>query len=198
LLRIAAAKKLEIRHYHAILLTLFHQTRSGPYTFARAAVNCAWRFARVKEYLLRHAEEERTHWRWILNDLRATGYQGPDPRSQPPHFWTQTLVGLMYYTAEEMPIARLASASVLEGIGAAHGETYGRTLVEQLGLQREQVTFFLSHGATDLVHASELRDLLADAELTPDEWDRMNHVASMTGRIYREMYSHESFADTIC
>ena len=32
---------LEMKHYHAILTTIFHQTYSGPYTFARAAVNCS-------------------------------------------------------------------------------------------------------------------------------------------------------------
>jgi hypothetical protein len=39
------------------------------HTFARAAVNCDWRHELAKEYLLRHAEEERTHWRWVLDDL---------------------------------------------------------------------------------------------------------------------------------
>jgi len=69
LLQLVNAGRADMRHYHAILSTLFHQTYSGPYTFARAAVNCDWRHELAKEYLLRHAEEERTHWRWVLDDL---------------------------------------------------------------------------------------------------------------------------------
>ena len=120
----ASAGNVEIRHYHAILATLFHQTYSSPYTFARAAVNCEWRHEAAKEYLLRHAEEERTHWRWVLDDLHATGYKGSDLRREPPHYTTQAYIGLNYYIAEHVPIARLAIAAVLEVIGATHGATF--------------------------------------------------------------------------
>jgi hypothetical protein len=124
--------QVDMHHYHAILSTLFHQTYNGPYTFAQAAVNCDWRHEVAKEYLLRHAEEERTHWRWILDDLKSTGFAGPDPRREPPHYTAQAYIGLLYYIAERVPIARLAIASVLEGIGAALGGKYGRILLQTL------------------------------------------------------------------
>src|SRR4051794_30036144 len=62
------------QHYQALLVTLFHQTRSGPYTFSMAASNCSWRNRRAKEYLLRHALEEANHWEWILDDLHSVGH----------------------------------------------------------------------------------------------------------------------------
>src|SRR5262245_11144217 len=86
-----------LAHYHAILCTLFHQTYSGPYTFARAAVNCEWKHEPAKEYLLHHAEEERTHWRWILDDLRSTGFSGPNLRELPPHPSCEAFIGLSYH-----------------------------------------------------------------------------------------------------
>jgi Iron-containing redox enzyme len=194
LLRLAETGQVELRHYHAILCTLFHQTYSGPYTFARAAVNCDWRHAVAKEYLLRHAEEERTHWRWVLDDLRATGYVGPDLRREPPHWSTQAYLGLNYYIAQEVPIARLAIAAVLEGIGAAHGGTYGKKLLQALNLQKSQASFFLSHAETDVVHTAELSEIIAASDLTGDEWRWMNHAAEAAGRFYRGMYDHEGFA----
>jgi hypothetical protein len=194
LLQRAEAGTVEMHHYHAILSTLFHQTYSGPYTFARAAVNCAWGHEAAKEYLLRHAEEERTHWRWVLDDLKSTGFNGPDLRSEPPHFTTQAYIGLNYYIAEQVPIARLAIAAVLEGIGAAHGATYGKKLLSALKIGRAQASFFLSHAETDVVHTAELTEVINSSRLTAEEWRWMSHAADSAGRYYRNMYDHEAFA----
>jgi heme oxygenase len=194
LLQRANAGQVEMHHYHSILCTLFHQTYSGPYTFARAAVNCNWRHEAAKEYLLRHAEEERAHWRWILDDLKATGYEGPALRNEPPHYSTQAYVGLNYYIAEQFPVARLATAAVLEGIGAALGGQYGSILLQALKLQRSQASFFLSHAETDLVHTAELSEVIAKSCLTAEEWRWMNHAAGMAGMFYRAMYDHEAFS----
>jgi hypothetical protein len=188
------AGEVEMKHYHAILCCLFHQTYSGPYTFARAAVNCNWRHEVAKEYLLRHAEEERIHWRWVLDDLKSTGYTGPDVRRAPPHHTTQAYVGLNYFIAEHTPIARLATAAVLEGIGAAHGGIYGRKIVQQLDLKKSQASFFLSHAETDIAHTAELNDVLAASELNQDDWIWMVHAAETAGRFYRAIYDHEDFA----
>lgn len=193
LLKRVDAGAIQAPHYHTLLKTLFHQTYSSPYTFARAAVNCDWRHAPAKEYLLRHAEEERSHWRWVLDDLAATGYQGPDPRSVPPHPCCQAYIGLNYYIAEEMPVARLAIASVLEGIGARYGGTYGARLLRSLNLTPSQATFLVSHGETDKTHSAELRNVIADCTLAAVEWTWMNHAAATAGIFYRAMYDHDGY-----
>lgn len=193
LCRRVEAGSVAMNHFHAILMTLFHQTYNGPYTFARAAVNCDWRHEMAKEYLLRHAEEERTHWRWVLDDLRATDYAGPSPRDLPPHPTCTAYLGLNYFIADHVPVARLAIAAVLEGIGAAHGGTYGRKLLQTLQLRREQATFFLSHAETDKVHTLELNQIIESMTLSTAEWRWMNHAAASAGQFYRGMYDHDAF-----
>lgn len=193
LLQLIDAGRVEMRHYHAILATLFPQTYSSPYTFARAAVNCSPQHEAAKEYLLRHAEEERTHWRWVLDDLRATNYAGPDPREEPPHYTAQAYIGLNYFISEECPVARLAIAAAIEGIAAAHGGNYGSRLLSAMRLQKSQASFFLSHALTDVTHSAELNTVIATLTLTNEEWRWMNHAAATAGRFYRGMYDHESF-----
>ncbi|WP_347259322.1 iron-containing redox enzyme family protein [Rudaea sp.] len=185
---------ITLAHYHALLTTIFHQTYSGPYTFARAGVNCAWHHEAAKEYLIRHAEEERTHWRWVLDDLRATGYAGPSPRDLPPHPACMAYIGLNEFVADRFPVARLAIASVLEGIGATHGGTYGRQLLGALKLTKDQASFFLSHAETDKTHTVELREVIAQCHLDAEEWQWMNYAAETAGMFYRGMYDHEGYA----
>jgi hypothetical protein len=193
LISIVDSGKITMPQYHSILTTLFHQTRSSPYSFAKAAINCDWRYAVAKEYLLQHAEEERTHRRWILEDLRNTGYSGPDPRDCFPHPTCEAYIAFNEHVAERMPVARLAIACVLEGIGAAFGLRYGRKLLALLQLGAGQASFFLSHGETDKRHVDELRDVISACELSPSDWAWMTHAATVAGQLYRAMYSHEAF-----
>jgi hypothetical protein len=194
LLQRLRARSITLEQYHAILTTLFHQTQQGPYTFAKAAVHCSWEHSLAKEYLLRHAVEEHTHWRWVLDDLANTGYVGPDPRQMRAHVTCEAYIGVMSRVAESTPVARLASAAVLEGIGAAFGGRYGRALLETLHLGPEHAKFFTSHGETDRLHIEELGTVIDACSLSEQEWEHMTHVAQITGRLYRAMYDHDAFA----
>jgi hypothetical protein len=98
--------------------------------------------------------------------------------------------------ATKAPIARLAIACVLEGIGGRYGSWYGQRLAEALHLRKEQVTFYLNHGDTDKVHRDELNGVISTCNLTPEEWAWMAHAAAMAGRLYRAMYDHDAFALT--
>jgi heme oxygenase/predicted GNAT family N-acyltransferase len=185
--------KIELRHYHAILCTIFPQTYFTPFTFARAAANCSWRHETAKDYLLRHAEEERTHWRWILSDLTTTGYEGPSVRHGIPHPTCQAYIGLNSFIADQVPVARLGISAVLEGIGAEYGGPYAKRLVRHLGLKADQTQFFLGHSETDKVHTAEIHKVIDQCELTPEEWMWMEHAARTAGQFYRAMYDHEAF-----
>ena len=188
-----AAGKVTMADYHAILTILFHQTRSGPYTFAKAGAHCSWKHAAAKEYLVAHANEELIHWQWLLGDLRNTGYQGPDPTTLFPHPTCAAYASFNEYIATTQPAARLAIATVLEGIGAKHGANYGKKLLQALGLGVEGARFFLSHGETDKAHIEDLRDVIDKCDLNPEEWGWMTHAAQVGGALYRGMYDHEAF-----
>ena len=185
--------EVTMENYHTILTTIFHQTYSSPYTFAEAAANCSWHHSKAKEYLLTHAEEERTHWRWVLDDLKNSHYKGDDPRLFFPHPSTEAYISFNERVAKRMPIARLAIACVLEGIGGQLGNSYGKKLVQILGLTKEQTSFFLSHGETDKHHMHELAEVINGSELSPEEWGWMTQAATVAGQLYSNMYSHEGF-----
>ena len=179
---------IEMADYHRLLSTLFQQTYEGPGTFALAGFSCPHRFERARQFLVHHAEEEQDHWRWVVNDLKRTGYAGPDPRETYPCPDTQAYVAFNVYTATRHPVARLAIAAVLEGIGGRWGTPYGRKLIEQLGLARTQASFILSHGELDKGHVEEVFEVIDTCELTTDEWGWMAHAARTAGVLYRRMY----------
>src|SRR5208282_2549233 len=97
-------------------------------------------------------------------------------------------------SSDQMPIARLAIAAVLEGIGSHIGATnYGQRLLEALQISPKQATFFLSHAETDKKHNKELNEVISASDLTSEEWGWMAHAANIAGIFYRAMYDHEAF-----
>lgn len=178
----------KVGDYHRVLRMIFHQVREGSFSFALAAVNCAPNLRNAKEYLLHHADEEKLHWRWILNDLKETGYHADSLESSLPLSACQNYISFNYYVALKMPIARLAIAMVLEGIGARYGGEYAAKICKLLSLTPDQTQFYAGHGNTDREHIQDLWRVIEDCEMSIDQWQWMNHAAETAGRLYRSMY----------
>ena len=77
---------------------------------------CDNRYFKIREYLLHHAEEEQDHWKWIIQNLKDTGFEGPDPREVFPTIPTQAYISFAMYLAHKQPVSRLAMGYVLEGL----------------------------------------------------------------------------------
>lgn len=181
-------EKFSMGDYHAILLMIFHQTFEGPSTFALAGAHCSPTLHEARDYLLHHADEEKSHWEWVINDLRNTGYTGADPRSLFPKPACQAYIAFNVYTAIRMPLARLAIAATLESIGANYGKKYAGRLCQNLALKPAQATFFYGHGDTDIGHTAEILALLDKQQLKQSDWDWMCHAARTAGQLYTAMY----------
>lgn len=180
--------QFEVKDYHNLLLTLFHQTYYGPSTFALAAANCTTPQFKLRDYLLKHAEEEKSHWAWVINDLTETGYKGPDPRSLLPTVATQAYVSYAHFLAMKFPLGRMAMALVLEGISGAFGTQYGRMVMKSLGLSAKQAIFFVQHGELDQGHSQELIQVIHGESVSPYDWAIMTQTATVTAELYAGMY----------
>lgn len=180
---------LSLQDYHNILLSIFHQVQDGPATFSLAAGFLPADRFEARSYLMKHAEEEKHHWQWVISDLAKTGYEGPDPKSTLPRPATAAYLAFNYSTAMRFPIGRLAIAATLESIGARYGGETARLLMTQLKLNRDQVRFFDGHGDTDIGHSKDIFDVLERCGLSSNEWERMCHIAEVAGTLYRKMYS---------
>lgn len=190
IIRLVDEGKMTIPHYHQLLNTLFHQVYMGSSSFALAGTMVDSRYAKVREYLFHHAEEEQNHWKWIVQNLRDTGYKGPDPREVFPTYPTQSYLAFAMYLAHKQPVARLAMAYVLEGVSGDLGVHYGMKAAQQLKLTKEQMSFIITHGELDQGHSHDILEVLQEAPLTPYEWAWCEYAAECTAHLYKAMYNH--------
>ena len=180
--------RVTLDDYKGLLRMLFHQTYFGPGTFALAGANCESRHCEARSYLLHHADEEKSHWKWVLNDLKAVGDTRPDPREQFPQQACQAYIAFNFFVAHRQPIARLAIAAVLENLGATHSKRYATKLCTQLRLKPEQASFFYGHSDTDVMHTQDILNVIRESRLDRNEWAWMHHAARMASAMYRRMY----------
>lgn len=174
--------------YHKLLVRLFHQVYFSSNTFALAASGIGLDREAARDYLIKHAEEEKGHWRWILNDLEKTNYTGPDPRSHHPSEPTQSYISFNFYVAAVAPIARLGIAAMLESLGATFGKQYITKFLESTGLKPNQGVFFFGHGDTDVGHTREIMEVIRSSNLSELEWGWMVHSALTGYKMYRRIF----------
>ena len=183
------AGTFQMSDYHALLLALFHQVSESASSFALAAANLDFgRQWAAKSYLFKHAEEEKLHWKWIVDDLKNTGYAGPDPVSQMPSVEATAYIAFNFFAASRAPITRLAIAAVLESISPRFGRIYAGKAAAQLKLKANQMVFFVGHADADVGHVQEVFDVIAASGLTDSEWQAMEHAARTAGYLYRNIY----------
>lgn len=188
IMKLLQEQKLTVDHFHSILRTISNQVFSSAATFAIAGANTPMRLEKIRLYLMEHAHEEKDHYTWVINDLKNTGYTGPNPLESHPSPACLNYITLNYYVAERFPVARLGIAAVLESIGANFGKASFLKIVETLKLKPEQVTFFYGHGDTDVGHTADIFKVLSESPLTDEDWSHICYFAERAADLYIAMY----------
>ena len=181
-------KNIKYMIYHKYLKMVFHQVYHSSSSFALAGANCPTTQAKIRDYLIHHADEEKNHWEWVLEDLESTGYQGPDPRGEFPPVACQSYLAYNYFLAIKSPIARLGAAATLEGIGAKYAKKSAMELMSLLKLKQEQLKFVFGHGDTDVGHTNDIFKLLEESNLPTETWSELQNAAYVSSRLYKAMY----------
>lgn len=113
------------------------------------------------------------------------------PRWRTPHTHTVPssaalqYAGFYYFCAHSVPLARLGSALFLEQMGPQ-----SQKVISAIGKQNPQVPFrfFRSHAVTDAQHSKEIADVIASADLTPDELGLLAWAATTARPLYQALY----------
>jgi hypothetical protein len=175
------------RRYVRYLAAMHPLVRASVPLLERAAERCADlddpAAARLAAYYTRHAEEERDHDAWLLDDL-ATAGAGP---AAVPHPVVVELAGAQYYRIEHQhPVALLGYIAVLEG--HAPGPRLADRLAAATGLPAGAFRTVREHAELDDGHVADLHRLLDDLALTPqrqtDVCVSALHTAQLLTRLF--------------
>ena len=135
--------------------------------------------AGLVDYLRRHAEEERGHDEWLLQDLQSVGVASTELLSRPPSGAVAALVGAQYYwVLHYHPVCILGYLMVLEGNPPNRRAL--QSLRSRSGLPVSAFRTMLEHADLDIDHAAELDDLLDRLPLSPSHNEALGLSAIST------------------
>ncbi|QNE78761.1 hypothetical protein F0344_32875 [Streptomyces finlayi] len=173
--------------YVRYLAAMHPLVRASVPLLRRAAERCAELddppSRRLAAYYTRHAEEERDHDAWLLDDLATAGAR---PAPMPPPVVVE-LVGAQYYRIEhEHPVTLLGYIAVLEG--HAPGPRLADRLIEATGLPAGAFRTLREHAELDGGHLDDLHRVLDALEPAPARQTAVSvsalHTANLLTRLF--------------
>jgi hypothetical protein len=141
-------------------------------------------------FLSVHAEEERDHDEWLLEDLEANGIGREDVISRIPSPHVAALVGAQYYWIQHQhPVALIGYMRLLEGNPPS--QAHVQRLQRESGLPSAIFRTYRLHGELDPNHMQDL-DLLLDSLPLSDSqghlvWISASHTATALAQCLEDL-----------
>ena len=170
--RVFALYMTQVYHY------AFHTARNQ----ALVAVNSQNKNIHYMQFCLEHALEETGHELMALHDLRSVGLTLKDPeKDMPPAMVpTQLLIAYLYWVSSNgNPLQRLGYSFWAERSYEYIGEFIDQ-ISDNMGLHKNQMTFFYSHSSIDDKHAKDVENILLKACNTDSDWDAVIQTSVIT------------------
>jgi hypothetical protein len=122
----------------------------------------------VAAYFDAHADEEKDHDLWLLEDLELIGVDRDVVLARVPSPAVASLVGAQYYwILHYHPVTLLGYIAVLEGYPPTGAMI--DALVARTGYERDAFRTLSAHGELDPHHREELDEALDSLPLTPEQ-----------------------------
>lgn len=153
-------------------------------TGARLPESHEWLREAVAEYI----EEETGHQEWILDDIRACGFDAEYARSGRPALATELMVAYAWDTVQRVnPLGFFGMVLVLEGTSIALADHAARAIRERLKLPAEAFRYLTSHGALDQEHIRFFAGLM-DRITNTHEQQVITHAANVFYQLYGDIF----------
>lgn len=180
------------------LSEVYNTVKHSPITQAlvvQRLVNPSPTSLRYMAYCLRHALEEVGHEQLALNDLRSLGVEVTNDSVPAPSIATEAFTAYVYRLATTgNPYQRLGYSYWAENC-YAYFAPIAMAIVQNMGLEASNLTFFIQHGKIDEKHGDEVRKIIAEVATTQPDRDAILAALRGTIRLQGEMLAevHRSY-----
>ena len=177
--------QLRIEDYRLLLLNLRQQVVEGGRWIARAASNITADAFDYRSMFIEHAFDEHRDFRMIEKDFVSVGGDIEEITSGEKNIGTEALSAWMFHRAgQENPFDLLGAMFIIEGLGMRVANRWGEKIRRQLGLNENQVSFLLYHGANDANHFDRFEKVIGSGVFTEELVTRIVKTAKVTARLY--------------
>jgi pyrroloquinoline quinone (PQQ) biosynthesis protein C len=189
LVQSALAGELDRDTYVAFLSQAYHHVKHTVPLLMAAGSRIPGDQEWLRTALAEYVEEELGHQEWILNDIRACGYDAEQVRNSRPNPETELMIAYAYHVIDRCnPVGFFGMVHVLEGTSVAVADNAAECIARSTGLGKNAFSYLTSHGALDVEHVKFFENLMDNIE-DPADQQEILHCARMFYRLYGDVYS---------
>lgn len=175
LFRAIDENRVDKKLYALYMIETYHYTLHNARNQALVGVRAYDVPPKYTKFCFEHAAEETGHELMALHDVKSLGLS-ENFTIPPPLPETETLIAYLYWiSATGNPMQRLGYSYWAENV-YHYIMPYVRKLQEQLGLQNNQLTFFIAHSDIDEAHAAEVREIIERHANTDEDREAVARV----------------------
>jgi pyrroloquinoline quinone (PQQ) biosynthesis protein C len=180
--------QISLNTYASYLAEAYHHVKhTVPLLMAcgsRLPERLEWLRVAVGEYI----EEEMGHQEWILNDIKACGFDHEVVRNSDPRPATELMIAYAYDTIHRKnPAGFFGMVLVLEGTSIRLATDAAKAIQDSLQLPDSAFTYLTSHGALDISHMDFYQKLVNQLDQTQDQ-QSIIHSAKMFYKLYGDIF----------
>lgn len=171
--------------YRRLLFNLRQQVIDGSRWIARAASNVTSEYFPIRSAFIRHTSDEHRDFEMLERNYISVGGSAEELRAGSKNIGSEALSSyILHRASRENPFDLIGAMFIIEGLGQRIARGWGERIKEQLGLENQQVSFFLYHSESDVEHFRRLDLSLAQGILTEALVEAIVKCAKVTARLY--------------
>jgi len=177
--------RLTLEDYKLLLMDLRQQVIDGSQWISRGASNIDIELFELRSAFIKHTAAEHKDYQILEKNYVALGEELSTIQSGIQNIGSVALTSFMFQQASKPnPVDLLGSMFIIEGIGKRLASYWGEMMKDQLGLTKDQVSFFTYHGVADENHFHNLEKALNHPMMNMDIAKRIARTAKITGKLY--------------
>lgn len=178
--------------YGDFLEQAYHHVRFTCPLLETALKHCGEHDDAYKKALQEYIREEQGHDEWILDDIRALGFDEKAVRTGQGGLSCRLMVSHAYYLIEKAsPYALLGMVHVLEGMSVLFADNAAKAIAGSFGDDvPDAFSYLTSHGALDIEHVDFFENLVEtidDAETRQIIIQSAKEFYKLYGDIFRDL-----------
>jgi 3-oxoacyl-[acyl-carrier-protein] synthase-3 len=181
------AGRLTMEDYKLLLLNLRQQVIDGSQWIARAASHIGIEYFELRSAFISHSRDEHRDYQILERNYLACGGSREELYAGEKNIGSEALSAYMFHKASAPnPFDLLGGMFIIEGLGNRLAGKWGRLMRDQLGLEDDQVSFFIYHETSDSNdnHFERFERAIASGLLTEKAAAGIVKTAKVVARLY--------------
>lgn len=178
---------LSLEEYKRLLVNLRQQVIDGSQWIARAASNVSMEYFPVRSAFIKHSSDEHRDYQILEKNYINCGGKEEDILTGNKNIGSEALSAYMFHRASQPnPFDLLGGMFIIEGLGNRVSGKWGRAIQQQLGLDKDQVSFFIYHESSDSNdnHFERFEQAIQSELLTQQMAEKIVKTAKVVAKLY--------------